>query len=118
MELDEVIITKAIVDRFCKKLTAHIETDIAIVGGGPSGLVAGYFLARAGKKVVLFERKLSVGGGMWGGGMLFNEIVVQEAALQILNEFGVSYRNFQKTIILRILLRQFRPSFPELYRLA
>jgi len=118
MELDEVIITKAIVDRFCKKLTAHIETDIAIVGGGPSGLVAGYFLARAGKKVVLFERKLSVGGGMLGGGMLFNEIVVQEAALQILNEFGVSYRNFQKTIILRILLRQFRPSFPELYRLA
>jgi thiazole biosynthesis enzyme len=96
MELDEVIITKAIVDRFCKKLTAHLENDIAIVGGGPSGLVAGYHLARAGKKVVLFERKLSVGGGMWGGGMLFNEIVVQEAALPIMNEFGISCREFQK----------------------
>jgi thiazole biosynthesis enzyme len=96
MELDEVIITKAIVDRFCKKLTAHVETDVAIVGGGPSGLVAGYFLARAGKKVVLFERKLGVGGGMWGGGMLFNEIVVQEAALPIMNEFGIAYREFQK----------------------
>jgi thiazole biosynthesis enzyme len=96
MELDEVIITKAIVERFCKKLTAHLENDIAIVGGGPSGLVAGYHLARAGKKVVLFERKLSVGGGMWGGGMLFNEIVVQEAALPIMNEFGISCREFQK----------------------
>ncbi|MCG2721865.1 MAG: sulfide-dependent adenosine diphosphate thiazole synthase [Thermodesulfovibrionales bacterium] len=94
--MDEVIITKAIVDRFCKKLTAHLENDIAIVGGGPSGLVAGYHLARAGKKVVLFERKLSVGGGMWGGGMLFNEIVVQEAALPIMNEFGISCREFQK----------------------
>jgi thiazole biosynthesis enzyme len=96
MELDEVIITRAIVERFCRKLTAHIDTAIAIVGGGPSGLVAGYFLAKAGGKVVLFERKLSVGGGMWGGGMLFNEIVVQEAALPILNEFGISYREFQK----------------------
>lgn len=96
MELDEVIITKAIIDQFCKKLTAHLETDIAIVGGGPSGLVAGYFLAGAGKKVVLFERKLSVGGGMWGGGMLFNEIVVQKAALPIMNEFGISCREFQK----------------------
>jgi len=96
MELDEVIITKAIIDRFCKKLTAHLETDVAIVGGGPSGLVAGYFLARAGKKVVLFERKLSVGGGMWGGGMLFNEIVVQKAALPIMNEFGITCREFEK----------------------
>jgi thiamine thiazole synthase len=96
MELDEVIITKAIVERFCKKLTAHVEADVAIVGGGPSGLVAGYFLARAGKKVVLFERKLGVGGGMWGGGMLFNEIVVQEAALPMMNEFGITYREFQK----------------------
>jgi thiamine thiazole synthase len=96
MELDEVIITKAIIERFCNKLTAHLETDVAIVGGGPSGLVAGYFLAGAGKKVVLFERKLSVGGGMWGGGMLFNEIVVQKAALPIMKEFGISYREFQK----------------------
>jgi thiazole biosynthesis enzyme len=96
MELDEVVITKAIVDQFCKKLTNHLETDVAIVGGGPSGLVAGYFLAKAGRKTVLFERKLSVGGGMWGGGMLFNEIVVQKAAVRILKEFGITYCEFQK----------------------
>ena len=96
MELDEVVITKAIVDRYCKKLTDHLETDVAIVGGGPSGLVAGYFLAKAGRKAVLFERKLSVGGGMWGGGMLFNEIVVQKAAVRLLEEFGIRYREFRK----------------------
>ena len=39
--------------------------------------------------MVLFERKLSLGGGLWGGGMLFNEIVVQEVAVEILVEFGV-----------------------------
>lgn len=95
MELDEVVITKAIIDRFYKKLLDHVETDVAIVGGGPAGLVAGYFLAKAKKKVVLYERKLSLGGGMWGGGMMFNEIVVQEAALPILDEFGIQYRQVE-----------------------
>jgi len=70
---------------------------VAIVGGGPSGLVAGYYLARAGKKVALFERKLSVGGGMWGGGMMFNEIIVQESALHILEEFGIRYHHYEET---------------------
>ena len=96
MELNEVIITKAIVDRYYTKFTDNLETDVAIVGGGPSGLVAGYYLAKAGKKVVLYERKLSIGGGMWGGGMMFNEIVVQKAALRILEEFGVRCHKYQE----------------------
>jgi len=90
MGLDERIITTAIVDRYFEKLRKVVDLDVAIVGAGPSGLVAGYYLALAGKKVALFERKLSVGGGMWGGGMMFNEIVVQEEAKQILDELGVS----------------------------
>ncbi len=96
MGLNEVIITKAIVDRYYTKFTDNLETDVAIVGGGPSGLVAGYYLAKAGKKVVLYERKLSIGGGMWGGGMMFNEIVVQKAALRILEEFGVRCHKYQE----------------------
>jgi thiamine thiazole synthase len=32
---------------------------------------------------------------MWGGGMMFNEIVVQDRALEILDEFGVRYRRYQ-----------------------
>lgn len=96
MKLDEVIISKAIIDRYFRKLLDHMRTDVAIVGGGPSGLVAGYFLSKAGKNVALFERTLSVGGGMWGGGMLFNEIVVQEDAVRLLEEFGIKYHKFQK----------------------
>lgn len=96
MELNEVIITKAIIDRYYEKLINNLETDVAIVGGGPSGLVAGYYLAKAGKKVTMYERKLSIGGGMWGGGMMFNEIVVQEAAVHILEEFGVRVNKYQE----------------------
>lgn len=95
MELDEIIISKAIIDRYYEKLTNNLETDVAIVGGGPSGLVAGYYLAKAGKRVALYERKLSLGGGVWGGGMMFNEIVVQGAAVHILEEFGIRCRRFQ-----------------------
>ena len=89
MALDEKIITQAIIDRYFQKLRENLSIDVAIVGGGPSGLVCAYFLARNGFKVTLFERKLSVGGGMWGGGMMFNEIVVQEEGKGILDEFGI-----------------------------
>ena len=87
--LDEVIITRAIIEAYFKKLTDHLDVDVAIVGGGPSGLVAGYDLARAGKKTALFESKLSIGGGVWGGGMGFNEIVVQDSCKGLIDEFGL-----------------------------
>lgn len=93
MELREEIITRAIIDRWFSKLTANLDIDVAIVGGGPSGLVAGYYLAKAGLRTVLYERKLSIGGGMWGGGMMFNEIVVQSAAVHLLDEFGIRHRH-------------------------
>ena len=92
--LNEVTISRAIIETYFKKLTDHLEVDVAIVGGGPSGLVAGHDLARAGKKVALFESKLSIGGGIWGGAMGFNEIVVQEAARGLLADFGLRAKEF------------------------
>lgn len=74
MELDEIVISRAIIERFARKFSQGLELDVAIVGAGPSGLVAAYYMAKAKVKVAIFERKMSVGGGMWGGGMLFNEI--------------------------------------------
>ncbi|MEW6326598.1 MAG: sulfide-dependent adenosine diphosphate thiazole synthase [Thermodesulfobacteriota bacterium] len=89
MPLDEIVISKAILNRYFEKLSSCLELDVAIVGAGPSGMFAAYRLAKAGRKVAMFERKLSIGGGMWGGGMLFNEIVVQKEGKRILDELGI-----------------------------
>lgn len=94
MSLNEVIITRAIVETYMKKFLDFVDVDVAVVGAGPAGLVAAKFLAEKGKKVAIFERKLSIGGGMWGGGMMFNEIVVQEEAKGILDHFSISSTHF------------------------
>jgi sulfide-dependent adenosine diphosphate thiazole synthase len=87
--LDDIEISRAIIERYSKKFLDCLELDVAIVGAGPAGLTAAYYLAKARKKVVVFERKLSVGGGMWGGGMMYNEIVVQKEAADLLRDFGI-----------------------------
>ncbi|WP_022853686.1 sulfide-dependent adenosine diphosphate thiazole synthase [Thermodesulfatator atlanticus] len=89
MGLDEIKISRAIVERYFKKLTDYLEMDVAVVGAGPSGLMAAYKLATKGFKVAVFERRMSIGGGIWGGGMMFNEIVVQEEGARLLKEIGV-----------------------------
>jgi len=96
MQLDEIKISRAIIESYSKKLVKAMDADVAIVGAGPAGMVCGYYLAKAGKHVVLFERKLSVGGGMWGGGIMFNEIVFQESNKKILDEFGIRTKQFEK----------------------
>ena len=94
--MDEIIISKAIIESYTRDLLDFMDVDVAIVGAGPSGLVAGYYLAKRGIKTVIYERRLSVGGGMWGGGMMFNRIVVQAEAKEILGEFGVTAKEYQE----------------------
>jgi len=94
--MDEVIISKAITESYMKDFMDYMEVDVAIVGAGPSGLAAGYYLVKNNVKTAIFERKLSVGGGMWGGGMMFNKIVVQPEGKHILDEFEINAREFQK----------------------
>ena len=94
--LDEVIISKSIIESYKEKLVSVLDVDVAIVGAGPSGLVCAYYLAKMGRKVVLFEKKLSLGGGMWGGGMMFNVIVVQEKAKKILDGFSIRSKKYSE----------------------
>lgn len=93
--MKEVEISRAIVEAYFNDLLDNLSLDVAIVGAGPSGMVAGYYLAKNGAKVAIFEKKLSIGGGIWGGAMGFNRIVVQEEAREILDEFGINYRPFR-----------------------
>jgi len=96
MKLDEIIISEAIIESFTKKFRDYLSSDVAIAGGGPAGLCAAYYLAKAKKKVALFERKLSVGGGMWGGGMMFNSIVVQKEGKEVLDEMGIRNKEYKR----------------------
>ncbi|MFC2019824.1 phytoene desaturase family protein, partial [Chloroflexota bacterium] len=40
------------------------QYDVIIIGGGPNGLVAGAYLAKAGQKVLVLERRYEMGGGL------------------------------------------------------
>ncbi len=90
MTLDEVTVTRKILDRFHREFSECLDVDVVVVGGGPSALVAARHLAEGGLKTVIFERKLSPGGGMWGGGMNFPVIVVQDEGRQELLDAGVA----------------------------
>ena len=80
MPIDDVAVSRSIIEAFNKKLLAGLQVDVALVGAGPANMVAGYFLGKAGIKAAIFESKLAPGGGMWGGGMMFNEVAIQEGA--------------------------------------
>jgi phytoene dehydrogenase-like protein len=41
------------------------EYDVIIIGGGPNGLTAGAYLAKAGAKVLIVEKKHELGGGLY-----------------------------------------------------
>lgn len=89
--MKDTMISTLIVNRYFKKLRSFLELDVAIVGAGPSGLTAAYELAKKGFKVAIFEEKNTPGGGIWGGGMMFNEIVLEKELEDFLNELGITY---------------------------
>lgn len=96
MALDEIMVTRAIVQSYMESFLKYTDVDVALVGAGPANLVTAKKLAEAGVKCVLFEKRLSVGGGLWGGGMMFPRIVVQKEACRILDEFGIRYREYEE----------------------
>jgi len=93
MQLEDTLISQLIIESYKEKLLEYLRLDVALVGAGPANMIAGYYLGKAGVKAAIFEAKLAPGGGMWGGGMMFNEIVVQEDALSIVEEIGINYRS-------------------------
>lgn len=91
MKLNDVTISRLIIESYTRKLTSLLEVDVAMVGAGPANMTAGYYLGKAGFRAVIFESKLAPGGGMWGGGMMFNEAVLQSDATPIAEEIGIRF---------------------------
>ena len=88
--ISDTEVTRLIMRDYFDMLQSSIESDVIIVGGGPSGLVASYTLAEMGRKVVIMEKRMSPGGGIWGGGKGFNRVVLEREAEYILKEISIS----------------------------
>ena len=87
--MKEIEISKTIIEIYAKELLEALENDVIIVGSGPAGLTAAYFLAKAKIKTVVFEKRLSIGGGIWGGAAGYNKIIIENE--DILKELEIRF---------------------------
>ncbi len=94
--LDEEKITRAIVEEYMKTFLEYTNIQVGLAGAGPANLVAATKLAEKGVKTAVFEKELNVGGGMWGGGMMYPKIAVQEEATRILEDFEINYHEYEE----------------------
>ena len=92
----EAKITKAILKEFASWFEEYIISDVIIIGGGPSGLMAARDLAKDGVKTLVVEANNYLGGGFWIGGYLMNTLTFRAPANEILDELNIPYKEADK----------------------
>ena len=96
--MKEIDITRGIIENHVSDLMQSLKSDVVIVGAGPSGLVAGGYLAELGVNVTILEKKLSPGGGIWGGGMGYKYVITQDEAKGVLDDFDIPSKPFEDNL--------------------
>jgi len=94
--LRERDVTRHIAREFYKEFDQLIESDVIIVGAGPSGLLCARDLASQGIRTLLIEQSLALGGGFWSGGYLMNKATICSPADVILEELGIPCKPVQE----------------------
>ena len=87
--LRERDVTRQIAREYYKEFDQLIESDVIVVGAGPSGLLCARDLAAMGFRTLVLEQALALGGGFWSGGYLMNKATICAPANEILDELGV-----------------------------
>jgi len=93
-QVGEKEVTRAIVDEFAKQFMEYVESDVIIIGAGPSGLMAGRELANKKIKTFIVERNNYLGGGFWIGGYLMNKVTVRSPGEKVLKELEIPYTEY------------------------
>lgn len=86
-DVNEKEIARAIIESYTAEWLQNLSAEVCVVGAGPSGLLIAKRLAEGGLRTVLFEKRMSLGGGLWGGGMLLS---AEKVAGLILQDLGSS----------------------------
>lgn len=88
-------ISRALLSEYYDQFIEATDSDVLIIGSGPSGLVASRLLAQEGYRVVVIERNNYLGGGMWIGGFLMNKATMRSPSDKMLKELNIPHKEIK-----------------------